>query len=389
MKESVDRHLYLVGDVSFCGFDDAKTPLALAAPILNEADVLFGNLECVLSAPPSFPGMVPCEEPVPPGAGAETKAGGRKRFGGWDSRFSFLDQDGLYADPALGEALVIGGFDAVGCANNQTYGPQQILAALARLDALGVKHTGAGLNRDRAREPAIVRKPGISVGFLQYTSVYWPSNHEAGLNYPGVAVIRGYTSYQPNIEYPIGNRPGVPPIIHTWADKHHLEFMQDDIKTLRPKVDVLVSSHHWGLLDEVLEYQEDIAHAAVDAGADIVIGHGPHQPLAIEVYRGRPIFYGLGNFAFKTRHWRSNRGAIDAGVTGRDAWIGMLVDVAVVDGKIGKVSFRFARHNEQFQTLIRNASDEPDLVKRSATFSSIYKTRLSRSGDEVVVSCAE
>jgi poly-gamma-glutamate synthesis protein (capsule biosynthesis protein) len=137
-----------------------------------------------------------------------------------------------------------------------------------------------------------------------------------------------------------------------------------------------------------MAYQEDIAHAAIEAGADIVIGHGPHQPLAIEVYRGRPIFYGLGNFSFKTRHWRSNKGAIDAGVGGKDAWIGMLVNAAVADGKVGRVAFRFARHNEKFQTVIRNASDEPELVKRVATFSSVYDTKLTLAGDEVVVSCA-
>ncbi len=382
----MEKHLYLVGDVGLFGFDDARIPFALAAPTLAKADVLFGNLECCLSAPPSF-GSAQCEEPQHPGAGAETKLGGKRRLGGWDPRFSFLDQDGLFADPTLGEALLLGGFDAVGCANNQTYGAEQIVASLSRLDALGIKHTGAGVNRSAAREPAIVSKPGMSVGFLQYTSVYWPNNHEAGLNYPGVAVIKGYTSYQPIVEYPIGNRPGVPLIVTTWADKHHLAQMQDDVKKLRSKVDLVVSSHHWGFLDEVFQYQEEIAHAAIDAGADIVIGHGPHQPLAVEVYRGRPVFYGLGNFAFKFRHWRSTKGAIDAGVTGKDAWIGILVDVAFSDGAIRKVAFRTVRHNEQFQAAIRHASDDVELVERIKQFSSIYGTAFSISSEETVVLC--
>lgn len=385
----MEKHLYLVGDVGLSGFDDARIPLALAAPTLAKADVLFGNLECCLSAPPTFAGATQCEEPQHPGAGAETRPGGRRRLGGWDPRFSFLDQDGLYADPALGDALVLGGFDAVGCANNQTYGADQIVSSLTRLDDLGIKHTGAGLNRSKAREPAIVSKPGIRAGFLQYTSVYWPNNHEAGLNYPGVAVIKGYTSYQPIVEYPIGNRPGVPPIIDTWADKHHLEYMQDDIRRLRSEVDIVVSSHHWGFLDEVFRYQEEIAHAAIDAGADIVIGHGPHQPLAVEVYRGRPVFYGLGNFAFKFRHWRSTKGAIDAGVTGKDAWIGILVDVIFSDGKVRKVAFRPVRHNEQLQTVIWKASDDPALVDRIIRFSSAYNTKFSRSDDEIVVLCPD
>jgi len=383
----MERHLYLVGDVGLYGFDDARIPFALAAPSLAKADVLFGNLECCLSAPPVFAGATHCEEPQHPGAGAETKVGGRRRLGGWDSRFSFLDQDGLYADPALGEALALGGFDAVGCANNQTYGAEQIVSSLSCLDTLGIQHTGAGVNRSKAREPAIISRNSLSVGFLQYTSVYWPNNHEAGLNYPGVAVIKGYTSYQPIVEYPIGNRPGVPPIIETRADKHHLECMQEDILRLRSQVSIVVSSHHWGFLDEIFQYQEEIAHAAIDAGADIVIGHGPHQPLAIQVYRGRPVFYGLGNFAFRFRHWRSTKGVIDAGVTGKDAWIGILVDVTVSDDKVTNVAFRPVRHNDQLQTLIRRASDDPELVGRVIRFSSPYNTKFFTSDDDAVVLC--
>ena len=47
---------------------------------------------------------------------------------------------------------------------------------------------------------------------------------------------------------------------------------------------------------------QEIAHAAIDAGADVVMGHGPHHPLPIEFYRGRPVFYGLGSFSFHTGH---------------------------------------------------------------------------------------
>jgi poly-gamma-glutamate synthesis protein (capsule biosynthesis protein) len=59
---------------------------------------------------------------------------------------------------------------------------------------------------------------------------------------------------------------------------------------------VLVASCHWGLGKDVLQYMTEIAHAAVDAGADIVVGHGPHYSLPIEVYKGKPIFYGSATF---------------------------------------------------------------------------------------------
>jgi hypothetical protein len=86
----------------------------------------------------------------------------------------------------------------------------------------------------------------------------------------------------------------------TWADREYLAAFADDIAALRRDADIVVASCHWGLGQEVLDYMTEIAHAAVDAGADIVIGHGPHYSLPVEIYHGKPIFYGLGSFSFHT-----------------------------------------------------------------------------------------
>src|SRR5690606_6593951 len=136
-------------------------------------------------------------------------------------------------------------------------------------------------NDAAARAPAIVEAGGMRYGFLQRTSVYWPTNHEAGEHSAGVAVIRGLTAYQVPLhktrpEVPPMNRPGVPPIIRTWADPSYLARYREELAALRRCVDVLVASHHWGLHQEVLEYMTEIAHAAIDTGADVVVGHGPH-----------------------------------------------------------------------------------------------------------------
>ena len=64
---------------------------------------------------------------------------------------------------------------------------------------------------------------------------------------------------------------------------------------MRKEVDIVVASCHWGLWQEVLQYMTDIAHAAIDAGADVVMGHGPHFSLPTELYKGKPIFYGVGS----------------------------------------------------------------------------------------------
>jgi hypothetical protein len=95
-------------------------------------------------------------------------------------------------------------------------------------------------------------------------------------------VIRGHTAYHvpmgriaPGVPPP--NRPGVPPLIVTWADKDYLAEFGKDIEGLRTRADIVVASCHWGLGREPLQYMTDIAHAAIDAGADIVVGHGPHR----------------------------------------------------------------------------------------------------------------
>ena len=95
------------------------------------------------------------------------------------------------------------------------------------------------------------------------------------------------------VEVPPPNRPGVPPDIITWADAAYLADFRADIEALRPQVEILVASCHWGLKRDPLQYMTEIGRAAIDAGADLVIGHGPHDWLPVEVYKGRPIFYGL------------------------------------------------------------------------------------------------
>ena len=85
----------------------------------------------------------------------------------------------------------------------------------------------------------------------------------------------------------------------------------------------------------------EIAHAAIDAGADVVIGHGPHYSLPVEAYRGKPIFYGLGSFSFHTGHGGRRHGD----------WIGMMAEVTVDRGGVSGAGFRFVRHNDANATV--------------------------------------
>src|SRR5262249_62407744 len=105
------RTLMLTGDVNLMNVTDPRVPFARAKDTLRRADVLFGNLECCFY------------DPV---AGHP------------------LEREGFYAPLAAAEALVIGGYHAVGTANNVTYGDEAIRSSLRRLDDVGILPTGAG-----------------------------------------------------------------------------------------------------------------------------------------------------------------------------------------------------------------------------------------------------
>ena len=340
--------LILTGDVNLMNVTDPETPFRRVAGELRAADLVFANLECCLYAPPA-------------GQSFHT--------------------EGFHADPDIGaEALRLAAIGAVGVANNVNYGGAAILSSLARLDAAGIPHTGAGADQAAAHAPAIVERNGLRYGFLQRSCVYWPTNHAAGPRDPGIAVLRAHTAYQVPMhgtrpDIPPMNRPGVPPIVVTWADAKSLRAFADEIAALRPQVDVLVASCHWGLGKDTLAYMREIGRAAIDAGADIVVGHGPHHALAVETHRGRPIFHGLGSFSFHTGHGGRTHGD----------WIGMMVRADVDRDGLRAARFRFVRHNAANETVLCPLNQErtelADLTRRSAE----HGTRLEVEGDEASV----
>lgn len=340
-------NMILTGDVNLMNVDDPAVPFARVRDEFRAADIVFSNLECCLYDPP---------------------------------RGHAVENEGFFASPKSGETLRSAGIGAVGVANNVNYGDAAITASIARLDDLGVAHTGAGANATAARAPVIMERNGIRYGFLQRSSVFWPTNHEAGANSTGIAVIRAHTAYQVPMhktrqDIPPMNRPGIPPVIITWADPDYLRAFKADIAALRQQADIVVASCHWGLHKDVLGYMREIGHAAIDAGADLVIGHGPHYSLAVEAYHGKAIFYGLGSFSFHTGHGGRKHGD----------WIGMMVRAAITGRTISDVSFQFVRHNDANETVpCALAAERPefdDIARRSAE----YGTRLTPRHDTVQI----
>jgi poly-gamma-glutamate capsule biosynthesis protein CapA/YwtB (metallophosphatase superfamily) len=338
------RHtLILTGDINLLGVTDPTIPFARMRERLHAADVVFANLECCFYEPENE---------------------------------RSLEDEGFYAPLKSAEALTFAGVHAVGNANNVNFGAPAIRSSLRRLDEIGILHTGAGVNSIDARKPVIVERDGVRFGFLQRTSVYWSHGHEATANYPGVATIKAHTAYRPQIEQlRTLTRPGMPPEIVTWADPTALAQFGEDLGSLRNRANVVIASHHWGLDHEVLDYQVQIAHSAIDAGANLVMGHGPHTPLGIEIYKDKPIFFGVGSFSFETGHRARTH----------PDWIGLMLHVATEDGVLTRAAFSFVRHNAQNETIPRPiAAEEPEL-DHLRHLSARFGTRLEVEGDEVVV----
>ena len=339
--------LLAAGDVNLMNVTDANAPFVRVKDVLARADVRFANLECCLYEP----------------------AGTRS-----------VTDEGFYAEPRIGQALRNAGFDVVGTANNVNYGADAIVSSLKALDGLGIPHAGSGANSAAAHEPAYASVNGVNVGFLQRTSVYWPTNHEAGEHSPGVAALRGETAYRvpahkTRPEIPPMNRPGIPPDVITWAEPRYLSRLKEDIARVRREADIVVASHHWGLHQDVLQYMTEIAHAAIDAGADVVVGHGPHYSLPVEVYRGKPIFYGLGSFSFHTGHGGRKHGD----------WVGMLARVVMDNGNVTEAAFRLVRHNEANETYFCEPAREHAALEEIERRSRAFGTVLSITGEEVSV----
>lgn len=258
--------LLIVGDIDVQRRTDPTTAFVHMGETMQRADVVYANLEGMLVAPKG------------PGIDIPDK-------GGW----RHPGPDGVVA-------LKSANVKVVGVANNVAYDRSNLLETLRILDANGIAHTGGGVNLDAAHEPAIIERKGVKIGFLQYTARWYQDDQQlATPTAAGVAKI--------------ASRDGAT------IDPADVQQVQSDIRRLRPRVDIIVVSHHnrdgatatqfAGIKPERRpnphvseEYQKVFAHMALDAGADLVYGHGTHTVQGVEVYKGKPILYAIGHSAF-------------------------------------------------------------------------------------------
>jgi poly-gamma-glutamate synthesis protein (capsule biosynthesis protein) len=187
------------------------------------------------------------------------------------NRFRWHTSDTTFtADPTLIDGLVDAGLDYVSIANNHIgdAGDNGILQTINNLKKRGLKYSGAGKDATAARKAAILDANGTKVGILAYDAIA-----------PGYHAAKG--------------EPG--------SAKLTIKNVRADVKAARKAgADVVIVFPHWGTEYRYSPFanQQRLARRILDAGADMIIGNHAHYAAAVEIYKGKPIWYALGNFVF-------------------------------------------------------------------------------------------
>ena len=212
-------------------------PFASFSQLFRSADLTIGNLECVV-------GTTGVKEDKP-----------------------FV----LRAHPRV-LPLLNKHFSALSLANNHSgdYGPEAFSSMLDLLDKAGIRYFGGGKDLRAAHEPIIFDVKGKRIALLAY-NLFFPRSFEA-----------------------LEDRAG-----SAWGED---DYVRAGIERARKvhKADIVITYPHWGWEDEKIasSNQVALAHLMIDSGADAVIGGHPHVTQNIEIYKGKTIFYSLGNFVF-------------------------------------------------------------------------------------------
>ena len=243
------------------------------------------------------------------------------------------------APPWVLDELKWSGFRLLALANNHSldFGIDGLLSNIRHIEKSGLTYAGAGENLARARAPGYLDTKKGRVALISCAStfsVFSPAGPQRpdmkgrpGINPlrfqttytvdpPTLATLRGLAGSNTAGENAAAGstrdvrflgaifRSGEQPGIATEPNPKDVEEIAAAIHEARRQADwVLVSIHaHEGApgnREAPAQFLVAFAHAAIDAGADLFVGHGPHVLRGIEVYKGKPIFYSLANFIFQ------------------------------------------------------------------------------------------
>jgi hypothetical protein len=283
LDESGAVRLMAVGDVSL-GWEVGRkitrrgpqAPWVGAAQFFDQADLVVANLECVIS----------------------------RRGDPWPSKLIHLR-----APLAAADSLVAGGIDMVSVANNHAldFGLEGFYDTLRLLDERQIEHPGGGANYSIAHAPQIVEQNGLRIAFLAYVlpfssrTTFSTREWAAGPNTPGLAIATR-------------------------------DEISRDVSAARLDADLVVVMLHSGTeyLSRPNRAQRNLAQAAIEAGATLVLEHGPHVLQGYRSVDGTLVAYSLGNFVFARFDGAANDTAILDVTLTRDGvssfgWIPMII----------------------------------------------------------------
>ena len=214
------------------------------------------------------------------------------------------------------------GFDVVTLANNHMmdFGEVAFFDTLRYMEDCDLRYVGAGASLAAAWRAEVISIGDRKVAFLGAASTLGPGS-AATADRPGVAPIHASESY--NIDFAGSmEQPGSAPYVFTRAWIEDVERAIAAIEAARAESDLVVLALHWGVppfwrsrfQDGLADYQIEVGHALIDAGADVIVGHHPHSLQEVEIYGGKPIFYSLGNFVF-----HQNKGPVSETPISRNA----------------------------------------------------------------------
>lgn len=198
------------------------------------------------------------------------------------------------------------GINLVSLANNHAldFGPEGLADCLRALDRASITHAGAGLTLAAAHEPGTMKVQSQKTGFalLSYMR-YWTSKYRSrDANAPSLATIDPAVILVAGADGKVEALEG--PL------ESDVKTMEDDIVLAKRHNDIVIValhnhdlSHHraFGIQDQTPANDQIMYRRAIDAGADMVIGSGPHVLRGIEIYKGKPIFFSLSDFIYQYR----------------------------------------------------------------------------------------
>jgi len=225
-------------------------PLQQLSDLIQGADIAMTNLECVIATRGTF----------------------------WNKQ----EHKPFYyrAPPVVLDVLTAAGFDVVTSANNHAmdFGPDALMEHLELLETAGIAAVGSGRNVTAATQPKYIRTGDMTLAIFGMTTYNAPiAAHE--------------------------NRPGV-----LWLDNNAkvLQVLGPAIVEARHHADLVVFSPHWGgnWTEGPSADRVELAHKLIDLGVDAIMGHSAHQLHGVEVYKGHPIVYDMGNFLWDLKEFK-------------------------------------------------------------------------------------